>query len=125
MEGLCEINNQVVKLLRDGYGWNEELWVTIYASQRVVCGIVATCNIVVDDAVDGKGWSCDVGVDVFEDFIDFLVAMSTGFPAVDDAGVISVHDDVVWKVESVCNGHNEEFESNVLELFHIWYLQIT
>ena len=110
MEGLCEIDNQVVKLLRDGYGWNEEFWVTIYALRRVVCRIVATCDIVVDDAADGKGWSCNAGVDVFEDFIDFSVAMSTGFPAVDDTGVISIHNNVVRKVESTCNGHNEEFK---------------
>ena len=114
MEGLCEIDDQVVKLLRDGYGWNEELWVTIYALQRVVCGIVATCDIAVDDAADGKGWSCDAGVDVLEDFIDFSVAMSTSFPAVNDTGVISIHNDVVQKVESACNGHNEEFESDGL-----------
>ena len=61
--------------------------------------------------MDGKGRICDAGVDAFEDFVDFSIAVFSRFPAVDNTGVISVDDDVVQKVESACNGHDEELES--------------
>lgn len=65
-----------------------------------------------NDAKEGAGFTGQKGVDSFEDGVDAIVAVSANFPAFDNAGVVAVDEEVLFRINGASDGKDEEFEGN-------------
>ena len=82
----------------------------VNALGRIISGIALARDEAGKDVMDRKAGVSDLSMDVLEDLINELVPMATAVPALDDAGVIAMEDDM-WVLRSgASDGKDEEFK---------------
>ena len=112
--GRCAINNESLKMVRDGDRREEEFPWGVYPSRWAVGWVVLAgdkdcmCRDEIGRAVDQEG------VDELEHLVNEFVPVSAPPPAFDDAGVVAIDRDVLWAVNAAREGAQKELESHCL-----------
>ena len=108
---VCSIGEVFSKVFREWKGRKEEVGGTIESSGRSVRRVVSAGNIMRGDAADGAR-CLDESVEMLENLIDGMVAVSADSPAFNDTGVVSVYDEVLRLVEVSVEIMDQEFETD-------------
>jgi hypothetical protein len=93
-----------MKMLRDGKMREEEGRVAVDASGWAVGWVVLTQDETSTDAEERGGSECQEGMDALEDIIDSDVPMSSDPPTFDNAGVVTVNEDMLLRAEDASEG---------------------
>jgi hypothetical protein len=104
MEQVREIDEELTKVLRDGEVREEEGWITVDASGGAVGWVFLAWDETSNDAEERTGFVCQEGVGAFEDIVDGVVLVPSGPPAFDDAGIVTVYEDMLFRVDNVSKG---------------------
>lgn len=109
---MFEVDNELLKMLRDG-NWREyEVARSICSSQWGIGWVVFGRNELCDDARDRAGAVSQEGVNSLEHAVDGVVAMTPDPPAFDNTGVITVDDDVGVLRKGARDGFEQKLETD-------------
>ena len=98
-------------MFREWKEWKEEVGGTIESSGWSVCRVVSAGSIMRGDAADGAR-CLNESMEMLENLIYGMVAVSADSPAFNDAGVVSVYDEVLRLVEVSVEIMDQEFETD-------------
>ena len=91
-------------MARDGKMGEEEVWVTVNASGGIVGWVISTWDEMSNDAEDGRGFICQEGVNALEHIVDCIVLVASNSPALNDAGVVAVDEQVRFSASDESKG---------------------
>ena len=100
-----------MKVFREWKGGKEEVGGTIESSGRSIRRVVSAGNIIRGDTADVVR-SLEERVEMFENLVDGAIAVSANAPALDDAGIVPIHDKVLWLIEVSIEIADQELETD-------------